>query len=173
MKREGYEIIGLEDGFLDPSSVAPKVCFGEFRRWPEVERRGVVRVGGRVLNVGCGASRVPPTFRGRSWMSLGIDSSPLTLKVTKARGVTKTRLLSIKDVDFEQGSFDTAVMCGNDFGPFGSWGRAKRLLKRLRLMTSPGAKIICVGVDPYKRDTTLTAFDTTDGTRRVGGCLGR
>ncbi len=62
-------------------------------------------------------------------------------------------------------------MFGNDFGLFAGRGRAKRLLKRLHLMTSPGAKIMCSGVDPA-RQTTLTAFDTAGGTRRVGGCLG-
>jgi hypothetical protein len=83
---------------------------------------------------------------------LGIDSSPLALKVAKVRGVKKTRLLSFNDVDFERGSCDNVVMYGNNFGLFASWGCAKRLLKRLHRMTSPGAKIVCSSVDPHRTD---------------------
>ena len=103
---------------------------------------------------------------------LGIDSSPPALKVVKVGASRKTRLLSSKDVDFERGSFDTVVMYGNNFGLFASWGCAKRLLNRLHRMTSPGAKIVCSSVDPHRTDN-LTTFDIKDGTRRVGGCLGR
>lgn len=67
VKREGSEIIEREGGLLDPSSVAPKAYFAEFRQWPEVERKGIVRATGRVLDVGCGAGRVS-VFRGRRGM---------------------------------------------------------------------------------------------------------
>lgn len=99
VKREGYEIIEREDGFLEPSSVAPKAYFAEFRQWPEAERRGIVHARGRVLDVGCGAGRVSLYLQRKRVDVLGIDSSPLTLKVAKARGVKKTRLLSFNDVD--------------------------------------------------------------------------
>ena len=58
VKKEGCEIIEREDGLLDPLSVAPKAYFVEFRQWPEVERKGIVRAMGRVLDVGCGAGGV-------------------------------------------------------------------------------------------------------------------
>ena len=153
MGRRGRETIEREDGLVDPSEVLPAGYFASLKDWDAVERKGMVFVKGRVLDVGCGPGRVALYLqRHRKLEVLGIDNSPLALKVARARGVEKTRLVALQDVDFAPGSFDTVVMYGNNFGLFGNKAGAKRLLKRLHRMTSEDAVIVCSSVDPYRTD---------------------
>ncbi len=59
--------------------------------------------------------------------------------------------MSITQISPALGTFDTIVMYGNNFGLFGSAGRAHRLLRRFHKMTSPDARIIAESNDPYPR----------------------
>jgi len=61
-------------------------------------------------------------------------------------------MMAIKEIDFEPSSFDTIIMMENNFGLFCSFKKARRLLRRLRKMTSPNARIIAETGDPYKTD---------------------
>jgi len=152
-KRQGWEVIERDDGYIDPypSNVAPRLYFAPFKDWPEVERKGIRFAKGRVLDVGCGAGRVAIYLQRYKGLDvLGIDNSPLAIRVSRARGLRKTRLIAFEDIDFGPGSFDSIVMFGNNFGLFGSRSRAKRLLRKLFTMTSPGAVLICDSADPYK-----------------------
>jgi hypothetical protein len=81
---------------------------------------------------------------------MGVDISPLAIKVSKLRGLRKARLLAFEDIDFGSESFDSVIMFGNNFGLFGSKSKAKRLLRKLFKMTTPGAVLISESVDPYK-----------------------
>jgi SAM-dependent methyltransferase len=150
-KRAGYEVIERDDGLIDQSDVAPRFYFVPFRDWPSIERRAIKFAKGRVLDVGCGAGRVAIYLQNHKKLDVvGIDISPLAIKVSKLRGLRKTRLLAFEDIDFKPGSFDSVVMFGNNFGLFGSKSRAKHLLKRLFKMTSTEGVIICESADPYE-----------------------
>jgi SAM-dependent methyltransferase len=152
-KHRGQETIEREDGLIDPSESLPRGYFAQLKDWDVVERKGIAFAKGRVLDVGCGPGRVALYLQKyRKLKVLGIDISPLALKVAKARGVKWTRLLAFEDIDFGPGSFDTVVMYGNNFGLFGSREKAKTLLRKLYGMTTPGAVIICSNANPYKTD---------------------
>lgn len=145
----GREVIERSDGLIDPSEVAPKLYFAPFEEWPEVEKRGVRYAHGRILDVGCGAGRVSLYLQGEGHDVLGIDLSPLAVKVYRLRGVKKAKVLAFQDIDFQPGSFDSVVMFGNNFGLFGSRSGARRLLRKLHSMTSPGGVLIGESVNPY------------------------
>ncbi len=83
---------------------------------------------------------------------LGIDNSPLAIEVSKLRGLKKARVMSIEDIKFKSGSFDTIVMMGNNFGLFGSYEKARKLLEKFHEMTSRNARLVAETVDPYKTD---------------------
>ncbi|MDG6910628.1 MAG: class I SAM-dependent methyltransferase, partial [Nitrososphaerota archaeon] len=137
---EGRETIERDDGLIDPSESLPKGYFAPLKDWDPVEREGIALARGRVLDVGCGAGRVALYLQKYLKLRvLGIDNSPLALEVARARGVGRTRLMAFEEVDFAPGSFDTVVMYGNNFGLFGSRARARRLLRKLHVMTSVGA----------------------------------
>jgi hypothetical protein len=83
---------------------------------------------------------------------LGIDSSPLAIKVCKLRGLKQARVMPIEELDFKPSSFDTVIMLGSNFGLFGSFEKARRLLKKLHKMTSKNGLIIASTRDTYKTD---------------------
>lgn len=83
---------------------------------------------------------------------LGIDNSPLAVRICKLRGLKKAKVMSIEEVNFKPNSFDTIIMLGNNFGLFGRFKKARRLLKKFYKITSKDAIIIAETRDPYKTD---------------------
>jgi len=149
--RDSFEIIERDDGYFDAYS-GPKIYFSEYEAWPIHEKRAMESVKGRVLDIGCGAGRHSLYLQKKGFDVLGIDNSTLATKVSKLRGLKKAKVMSIEDLDFKPNSFDTIIMMGNNFGLFGSFKKARRLLKKFHKMTSKNAIIIAETRDPYKTD---------------------
>lgn len=146
---KGTEVVERDDGLIEPSSVGPGAYFEPYEKWPSVERRAILLARGRVLDVGCGAGRVGIYLQGRGHDVVGIDNSPLAVRVSRLRGLREVKLMPFERVGPSLGSFDTVVMFGNNFGLLGSRARAKRLLKRLYAMTSKRGVILGDSVNPY------------------------
>jgi SAM-dependent methyltransferase len=170
-KGRGQEIVEREDGLLDPSRTLPGYYFAEFRSWAAHERKAMRFVKGRVLDIGCGAGRVALYLQKRGFDVSGIDISPLAVKVCKFRGLKKVRVLSISNIGPKLGKFDTLLMFGNNFGLFGSFRRARLLLRRLYEATSDDARTIAESTDPYKtRDPAHLAYQKVNRSRgRMSG----
>ena len=139
----GPEIIERDDGFLDAVKMD---YFAPVARWPTAERRALRWVRGRVLDAGVGAGRAALELQRRGRSVVAIDVSPGAVEVARARGVRDVRLLAFEDVDDSVGRFDTVVMFGNNFGLFGSPGKARRLLRRLRPRAD---RIVAASNDPH------------------------
>jgi hypothetical protein len=81
----------------------------------------------------------------------GIDNSRFAIRICKERKLKKAINISIEQIGkFRKGSFDTIIMFGNNFGLFGSFKKAKVLLKKMHRITSKNAIIITENVEPYK-----------------------
>lgn len=130
----------------------PSEYFAPYRRWPPREKRAMRYVRGRVLDVGCGAGRIALHLQERGHGVLAIDNSPLALRVARRRGVRKTKLLSVADVDPALGVFDTILLLRNNFGLVGTEAGARRLLRRLDAVTSDRGRIVTDSVDPDRHD---------------------
>lgn len=140
-----------DDNYLEEEDLSQ--YFKDYPDWLQMEREAVDEAEGRVLDIGCGAGRHSLYLQGKLSSVLGIDVSPLALEVCKLRGVRQTRLLGIDDVKkLPAVSVDTIIMMGNNFGLFGSYNRAKQLLKDFYEITSPNGKIIAEVCDPNKTD---------------------
>lgn len=137
----GYEIIERDDGYIDISGGA-KVYFGEYKDWPEYSKQAMKYARGNVLDIGCGAGRHSIYLQKEGLNVLGIDNSPLAVKTCKLRGLKHVKTLSINQVSSGLGVFDTILMLGNNFGLFGSFKGAKRLLKKFYKLTSDNGRII-------------------------------
>ena len=149
--KDSFEIVERDDGYFDASSGA-RVYFSSYEEWSSNEKKAMEFVNGRVLDIGCGAGRHPLYLQEKGVDVLGIDISPLAIKVCKLRGLKKAEVMSIEEVNFKPNSFDTILMMGNNFGLFGSFKKAQKLLKRFHKMTSKNALIIAETNDPYKTD---------------------
>jgi SAM-dependent methyltransferase len=144
------EIVERDDGFITASDW-PKRYFAEFKAWPHHERQAMRSVqGSRALDVGCGAGRVSLYLQRRGLNVTAIDNSPLAVRLCRKRGVRDARVLPIEQIRrFPAGAFDTVAMFGNNFGLFGSFERARRLLRQLHRITSSGAVILAESLSPY------------------------
>jgi SAM-dependent methyltransferase len=147
--REAYEIIERDDGYVDLSS-GPKPYFAQYKSWGKHDRQAIQYARGRVLDIGAGAGRVSLHLQKKGCDVLAIDNSPLAVKVCKLRGIRKARVIPIMELSPGLGVFDTIVMYGNNFGLFGSYSRARQLLRRFHLMTSSDARLIVESNDIYK-----------------------
>jgi SAM-dependent methyltransferase len=136
------EIVERDDGFISASVMGAELYFAPFRRWPAHHRRAMRFVRGRVLDAGAGAGRVALHLEERGHDVVSIDNSPGAIEVCRRRGVRDAREVAFGDLPRSLGTFDTVVMLGNNFGLFGSPTRAKKLLRRLRRMTSDDARVI-------------------------------
>ena len=149
--RRVVEVVERDDGLIDPSQDLPRYYLSEYRNWNTREKVAAKYVKGRVLDIGCGGGRWSLYLQKKGHDVLGIDYSPLVVKVCKLRGLRNVMVKSITEVDSRLGRFDTILMMGNNFGLFGGPKRARQLLKRFYNMTSPEAQIIAESVDVYRR----------------------
>ncbi len=148
--REVVEVVERDDGYVDPSQSLPKAYLSEYKDWPIFERNAMRYAKGRVLDIGSGAGRCSLYLQKKGFEVVGIDNSPLAVKVCKLRGLKNVRVMSISDVGPQLGRFDTILMIGNNFGLFGGFREARRLLRRFHGLTSADAVIVAETNDPYK-----------------------
>jgi 2-polyprenyl-3-methyl-5-hydroxy-6-metoxy-1,4-benzoquinol methylase len=148
--KEVPEIVENDDGYISVSSFGPKGYFSDYKDWDPHTKRAMEFVKGRVLDVGCGAGRCSLYLQRKGFDVIGIDNSPLAIRVCKLRGLKKAKLVAMEDAKFGPNSFDTIVMMGCNFGLLSSFAKAQRLLKRFYRMTSENALIIADTRDPYE-----------------------
>ncbi len=144
----GNEIIERDDGFVSLSA-GPEIYFAPYDEWPECEKRAMSYVRGTVLDIGCGAGRHLLHLQARGVDAVGIDVSPVAVKVCKARGLTNVRVLPVSKVSARLGVFDTILMMGNNFGLLGNVNRARWLLRKFRGLCSARGRIVAGSRDPH------------------------
>jgi SAM-dependent methyltransferase len=144
---ESFDVLERDDGFID--SFDGSKYLAKFEDWPEIERKAMKLVKGRVIDLGCGAGRVALYLQQKGFDVLGFDISPLALKVCRERGLQRVRRGSVQDLRFPRNSFDTAIMFGNNFGLLGTPTKARRVLGRMHNMISDGGLILAETADPY------------------------
>ncbi len=163
-------LIDRDDGLSE--EYQPAICFTSFDEWAPHQQKALEHAKGRVLDVGCGVGRHSLYLQGKGCDVPGIDASPLAVEVCKLRGLRDVLKLNITQISSKLGSFDSVILLGNNFGIFGSFSRARWLLKRLHGMTSPDAKIVAESLDPYTTSNPVhLAYHERN--RRRGRCGGQ
>lgn len=166
---KSYEIVERDDKYFDVAS--PKLYFSDFEDWGIHEKRAITYAKGRILDIGCGAGRHALYLQKKGLEVLGIDKSPLAIKICKLRGLNKAKIMPIEQINFKPNSFDTILMMGNNFTLFGNLKKARRLLKKFHKITSENGLIIAEACDPYKTDNPahLEYYGRNKKIGRMGG----
>jgi cyclopropane fatty-acyl-phospholipid synthase-like methyltransferase len=155
--KEVFAITERNDGFIDPED--PQIWFSKYHEWIDIEKKAMEYVKSkRVLDIGCGVGRHALYLQNKKKGIdvLGIDTSPLAIKICKLQGLSKAEVQSVTQFTLKKRvtrkeCFDTILMLGNNFGLFESFRRARWLLHRFHKMTSDDASIIAQSIDPYKK----------------------
>jgi cyclopropane fatty-acyl-phospholipid synthase-like methyltransferase len=143
------EIIERNDGFISVGGFGPISYFSDYSKWSSLEKKAIKLVKGKILDIGCGAGRHSLYLQQKYFNVIGIDNSPLSIKVCKLRGMKKAVLSSIEDVDkLKEKEFETVLMFGNNFGLVNTPAKAKSILKKLYKITTTNARILAESTDP-------------------------
>ena len=97
--RRVFEVFERNDGYIAVD--LPEIYFSEFEDWAPHQKRAMNFVKGKVLDVGCGAGRHSLYLQGKGFDVIGIDASPLAIKICRLRGVKKAQLMSIEKITDE------------------------------------------------------------------------
>ncbi len=142
------EVYERDDGYLDVGA-GHELFLADYRGWPTPERQAMRYVRGRVIDVGCGGGRVALHLQQRAHDVVALDSSSLAVRAARLRGVRQTWCMSIDAVTRHIGSFDTAVLFGNNFGIFGTPARTRRMLRAWATHMPSGARILAESTSPH------------------------
>ena len=146
-----YEVDERDDGFVGIAHMAD-IYTAPFTDWAPHHQRAMGLAQGRVLDIGAGAGRHCLYLQEQGHEVLATDNSPLAIRTCRERGVKHAQVIPITALSARLGMFDTILMLGNNFGLFGSFTRARWLLRRFRSFTSPDARLIVESTDPYQTD---------------------
>ncbi len=119
---------------------------------PVSEHELLSRLSGRVLDVGCGPGRHTLWLQEHGVEVVGIDSSPGTVEIARARGCRDVRLMDATDFRFPDATFDGIAVMGNNLGIAGTCEGTEAMLRALGRATRPGGLLIGNHRDPLATD---------------------
>lgn len=90
----GLEVVERDDGFIQ-ATLGPRLYLSHYKDWSAHEKAAIRHVKGNVLDIGCGGGRHSLHLQKRGFRVLGVDVSPLAIKVSKLRGLKNARVMSV------------------------------------------------------------------------------
>ena len=169
--RQAWEILERDDGWFGTARGTDRY-FEPYPEWPARLREAADRTAGRVLDVGCGAGRAMAHLEPKGHETLGIDDSPGAVEVCRRRGLD-ARELDVADAADLDGSFDTLLMVGNNFGLVGTRERAPEVLSALAAIASEDEVLFAESSNPTATDEGdhLTYHERNREQGRLPGAL--
>src|SRR3989344_2230430 len=145
-----HEIVERDDGFIDTSKIGPAVYFKDYDDWSENDKKSIKLAKGRILDIGCGAGRISLYLQKKGFNVVAIDNSPYAIEICKKHGLKNAIVMSIDEIGkFKPNGFDTIIMFGNNFGLFGNYKKAKKLLEVMYKITSKLLPNIIIVSKPF------------------------
>jgi SAM-dependent methyltransferase len=160
-------VIERDDGFVSLDT------FDYLTGQDERDQWALDRVGGRVLDVGAGAGRASLVLQERDHDVVALDISPGAILACRQRGVLDVYAGSVEQAaaDGMAGTFDSALLLGNNLGLLGSPSAAASFLAALDALIRPGGVIVGTCLDPYQTDNPahLEYHERNRGLGRMAG----
>ena len=138
--------IERDDGYVDEQDLDS--YFSTFESFPYCERAALGLAKGRVLDLGLGPGRVSLHLQDKGLEVVGVDISDHMLEVARRRGVRGAVKMSVCDLRFPRGHFQTVVAFGNNFGLCGTPEGVMSMLLRLRDIASDDGIFLAQSIDP-------------------------
>lgn len=165
------EIYERDDGYISAQDAARYVRPPS--EWPAFERRALDKVGGRILDIRCGAGRVALPLQDRGESVVGLDISPGAIEAARRRGVRHLVEGAMHEHAAQRPRYDTFLLLDGNLGLLENAENAPRFLETLSAISAPGARIIAMGSDPYgfKEPYRLSYIERNRNRGRMAGQL--
>jgi SAM-dependent methyltransferase len=131
-------------------------------KMPEIEKKALSLVKGKILDIGCGAGSHSLYLTERDFDVTSIDISPNAVEACRKRGVRNVRVQDMMSVENEK--FDTILLLMNGTGIFGKLENTAQYLQKLNSTLAVGGQVL---ID--SSDIIYMFDDDDDGGKWVPG----
>lgn len=107
---------------------------------------------GPVLDVAAGPGSYAIYLQNHNLSVVAIDASPLAVKIAGMRGCLDARVMDLRKLDFEAGSFGSVVSMGNSFGAHQDPDSLPAYLEGLRRLVVSDGVLVTSTIDPLATD---------------------
>lgn len=114
--------------------------FRGYEDMPELEKIALDDAQGLILDVGAGSGCHSLALKEMGKKAVAIDISPLSVEVSKSRGVD-ARQINLYDTSFTE-RFDTILMLMNGTGIIGTLDNMPAFFTRMRQLLAPGGSVL-------------------------------
>lgn len=135
------EDIITETNISDADEMSVDYLFRSYKDMPKLEQKALQLSKGKILDVGCGAGSHAIYLQEKGLDVTAIDISPNAIEACKLRGVKKTLVKDILNLDTEE-KFDTILLLMNGTGIFGTLKETTKYLKKLKSLLNQNGQIL-------------------------------
>ena len=136
--------IVVTSDLTDDDIIPVEVLFRSYEEMPDLEKKAMSLVRGKVLDVGAGAGPHASYLLKRGFEVTAIDTSEGAVTFLLSQGI-KAECINIRD--FKSRKFDTILLLMNGIGIAGRKANLPDFLRHLKTLLHPGGQILCDSSD--------------------------
>lgn len=129
--------------------------FAPSTNWRKSEKIILERVGEKILDIGCGAGRHSLYLQEMGKSIVALDNSQGALEVCRKRGIIKTKMGSIFELDKLNEKYDTILLFGANLSLCGSPDNLLNILQTIHEITSDDGNLIFDFRSPIPTDNQI------------------
>lgn len=134
------EDLVTETSISEADEMSVAYLFRSFPEMPKLEQKALELAKGKVLDVGCGAGSHALYLQNERKLEVtAIDISANAIKACELRGIKKTQVANVMDIDEK---FDTILLMMNGAGMCGKLQNLANFLQKLKSLLLPGGQIL-------------------------------